>query len=72
MGRECRNAREFGDVFRDGVRRRGGGDWCWKKDMRPWLADMLCGARFGDPDFDWSVSAANGLAADFISDASTW
>lgn len=68
---ECRNAREFGDIFRAGVARRGSG-WSWKKDLRPWLGQMLSGAKFGDPAFDWSRESAEDLASDFIDEASTW
>ena len=72
MGRECRDAREFGDVFRTGVKLRGGVFWDWRRDLRPWLGQMLDGAKFGDPAYDWSLNAADALAADFISEASRW
>lgn len=69
---QCSNAREFGDVFRAGVKLRGGSDWDWRKDLRPWMAQMLNGVKFGDPGYDWSIKAADALAAEFISDAKTW
>lgn len=70
--RDCRNAREFGDIFRAGVKSRGGLSWEWRRDLKPWFADMLRGVKFGDPSHDWSPEAADALAAEFIADASTW
>lgn len=67
----CRSARKFGDIFRAGVKKRSVG-WSWERDMRPWMAEALGGAKFGNPDFDWSPNAADQLAQDFLSEASTW
>lgn len=69
--RECKNAREFGDIFRQEVSRRGGG-WTWKRDLKPWLASMLAGVKFGDPSHDWSPDAAREMGREFIAEASTW
>lgn len=67
----CKTAREFGDIFRHEVRKRGSG-WDWERDMKPWLAEAFQGAKFGDPACDWTPAAAEGLAREFISDASRW
>lgn len=67
--RECKNAGEFAEIFRAEVAGRG---WDWKRDLRPWLADVLGGVKFGDPAFDWSRDAARALGREFLSDASTW
>ena len=69
--RECRNAREFGELFRSTVR-DGGFGWRWKKDMRPWLAEALGGAKFGDARYGWTVEDARGLGREFLNEASTW
>lgn len=69
--RACRTAREFGNIFRAAVARCGAG-WDWRKDMRPWLAGVFEGAKFGGPAFDWSPDAARDLAGEFITEASTW
>ena len=69
---QCRTAKEFGDVFRAEVKRRSGNSWRWKKDLKPWLSDALNGAKFGNPQLDWSRQAAEELARAFISEASTW
>lgn len=71
MAKECRTAREFGDRFRAEVWGRAPG-WEWRRDMRPWLADMFGGAKFGDPDYDWSPEAARALAREFLSEAESW
>lgn len=69
MGRECRNAQEFSRIMWVKIRPYG---WSWKKDVRPWLASVFCGAKFGDDKFDWSPEAARELADIFLAEASTW
>ena len=71
MSRECRNAKEFGDVFRATVFARTTG-YTWKKDMRPWLGGMLAGRKFGDQEFSWTLDDAVCLGLEFVSEASTW
>jgi hypothetical protein len=71
MRRECRNAKEFGEIFRASIRSRSTG-WRWKRDIRPWLADALMGVKFGDPSFGWTVMDAEALGQEFVSEASTW
>ena len=68
---ECKTAKEFGAIFRATVAARGVG-WDWRKDMRPWLAGVFGGAKFGDPAYDWSPEAARDLGREFIAEASTW
>jgi hypothetical protein len=69
MKRECRTPQEFSRIMWEIIKPYG---WSWKKDVRPWLASVFGGAKFGDPTFDWSPSAARSLAREFLSEASTW
>lgn len=69
MTEECQNAQEFSCIMWAKIKPHG---WKWRKDVRPWLASVFMGAKFGDPRYDWSPNAARELADDFLSEARTW
>lgn len=69
MEPECRNAQEFSQIIWRRIKPYG---WSWEKDVRPWLGFVFSGAEFGDPEFDWTPTAAKELANGFLEEASTW
>lgn len=66
-----RSATDFNNAVSEEIYLLGGHSWRWKKDIHPWLRDVLRDAKFDDDKHDWSINGAKELAVGFMEEAST-